>query len=185
MANLQRNMEELHMSMEHRKTIIAILDEFMEPALRPINAVAERLAAENAAMLPPSGAPGLSNPAAFTFCGATFPHRKDNTTFRGRPLMLATSLIPEFEPTYRDFRRITSDGTDLYQLLAQTTQGSADRQEFRDAVPDCIAMVTSLRHTPRRIQDPLYLCRGSTTAVDAYHRLLPKAEEYAAYHFIL
>ena len=99
--------------------------------------------------------------------------------------MLATSLIPEFEPTYRDFRRIASDGTDLYQLLAQTTLGSADRQEFRDAVPDCIAMVTSLRHTPRRIQDPLYLCRGSASAVDAYHRLLPKAEEYAAYHFIL
>ena len=173
------------MSMEHRKTIIAILDEFMEPALRPINAVAERVASVNAARLPPSAAKGLSNPAAFTFRGTTFPRSKNNAIFRGRPLTLATSLIPEFEPTYRDFKRITADGADLYQLLAQTTRGSADRQEFRDAIPDCIAMVTSLRDTPRRIQDPLYLCRGSASAVDAYHRLLPKAEEYAAYHLIL
>ena len=174
------------MSMEHRKTIVAILDEFMEPALRPINAVAESLVAKNAAASQHTSKRGGSyNPAAFTFCGTLFPYRRDNITFRGRPLMLATSLIPEFEPTYRDFRRITSDSTDLYQLLAQTTLGSSDRQEFRDAVPDCIAMVTSLRHTPRRIQDPLYLCRGSASAVDAYHRLLPKAEEYAAYHFIL
>ena len=158
------------MSMEHRKTIIAILDEFMEPALRPINAVAENLAAKNAAVSrQTSGGGGPCNTAVFSFRNKIFPHHAGRRVYHGRPLQLAAILIPEFEPTYRDFRCIVDAMTDLYQLLAQTTLGSANRQEFRDAVPDCIAMVTSLRDTPRRVQDPLYLCRGNTSAVDAYH----------------
>lgn len=174
------------MSMEHRKTIIAILDEFMEPALRPINAIAENLAVKNAAVSQqPSRGGGSTNTAVFTFRNTVFPYHKVRNVFRGRPLQLAQILIPEFEPTYRDFAAIVDATTDLYQLLVQTTLGSVNRQEFRDAVPDCIAMVTTLQHTPRHIQDPLYLCRGNATAVAAYHRLLPKAEEYAAYHFIL
>ena len=157
------------MSMEHRKTITSILDEFFEPALRPINVIAERIAAKNAAI---QAHTRLAN------------SRIDSTTFT-RMHATAPTLIPEFEPTYQEFLRIGATWADLYQLLAQTTLGSADRQEFRDAVPDCIAMVTSLRHTPRRVQDPLYMCRSNAFAVAAYHRLLPKAEEYAAYHFIL
>jgi hypothetical protein len=174
------------MSMEHRKTITSILDEFFEPALRPINVIAESLVAKNAAVSQHTSKGGGSyNPAVFTFRNKVFPHYKGRNVYHGKPLQLAPILVPEFEPAYRDFRRIVDVMTDLYQLLAQTTQGSADRQEFRDAVPDCIAMVTSLRHTPRRTQDPLYHCRSNAFAVAAYHRLLPKAEEYAAYHFIL
>ena len=174
------------MSMEHRKTILTILDEFMEPALRPINAIAENLAAKNAAILQQtSRGRGPHNTATFVFRNRAFPYRNSRNIYLGKSPQLAQVLIPEFEPAYCDFRRIVDTMNDLYQLLVQTTLGSANRQEFRDAVPDCIAMVTSLRHTPRHIQDPLYLCRGNAIAVNAYHRLLPKAEEYAAYHLIL
>ena len=174
------------MSMEHRKTILAILDEFMEPALRPINAIAENLAAKNAAILQQtSRGGGPYNTAVFMFQNKAFPLHNPRKVLLGKSPQLAQVLIPEFESAYRDFRCIVDTMNDLYQLLVQTTLGSTNRQEFRDAVPDCIAMVTSLRHTPRHIQDPLYLCRGNTTAVNAYHRLLPKAEEYAAYHLIL
>ena len=174
------------MSMEQRKTITAILDEFFAPALRPVNAIAEQIATKNAAILAHTRlATSRIDPTRFTCWNATFPLSHTAARYLGRPLSLAPTLIPEFEPTYQEFLRIEAMWADLYQLLTQTTCGAADSQEFRDAIPDCVAMVTTLRHTPRRVQDPLYLCKNNKYAVDAYERLLPKAEEYAAYHFIL
>lgn len=93
---------------------------------------------------------------------------------------LAFTLLNEANDFDNEVRKLTLDKGQIKQVLFQLIHQANNRQELRDAIPEClIHLVPEVKHLNRVIQEPTYLIRNNKYAMKAYEKALPKIQMYS------
>lgn len=161
---------------ERGSVIVSLVEKLMEPHDRDLFAKRDEFIRRNSLLTP-----GTSD-AGFIFRGRQY--IKSNPARGTRLTNLHHSLTNEWAPYHTRFVKRAQHAQLFMTVLEQLTEGAMGAQEFRDALPECVAQLSDFRSITRLQPSPLYLNGGRDSVTTNYNKTLPIMQEYAVYHLI-
>lgn len=158
-----------------------ILDELFKPEMRRIDGIIQRLTEKNSV---------LKNHRflGFMHLGEVFIPEVNKRVYTTIPRNLKSRTTPALDFTMvaevsefiADHNKLSLDRTQIKQVLFRLIHQVNNKQELRDALPECIvSLIPTLASMSRQMADPTYLIKSDYRSVKDYERMLPKIEMYA------
>lgn len=161
---------------ERNSVILSLVEKLMEPHDRELFAQRNEFIKKNCKLVP------TASPVGFLFRGRQY---VSGDVVRGSRLTnLHHSLTNEWAPYHTRFVKRAQHAQLFLTVLEQLTEGAIGAQEFRDALPECIAQLSEFKSVPRKESSPLYLNGNRDSVASNYNKTLPIMQEYAIYHLI-
>jgi hypothetical protein len=92
---------------------------------------------------------------------------------------LAFELIPEAEKFFLELDKFNLDSKQIHQILFKLLNPCMDKQDIRDALPECIVALFPKLSAIERRNEPQWSIRNNPRAIKEYQKILPKIEMYS------
>lgn len=98
---------------------------------------------------------------------------------------LAFQLLEEARILTSDVEKFEKDKTKIRQVLFKLLHQAKDKQEIRDALPECIIpLMPEFQNMQRKMADPTFMIKSDHRAMRDYEAILPKIEFYSVSRMI-